>query len=101
MLAGINLTQAQEEEVAFLIENHREDLGRTGTFLNREWFVDGVTNDQFGWHIYSVESTQDTFRDMNRIIRNIKSYHSGNRYSGHGSDRCFQQPDHDAHHTAE
>ena len=31
MLAGINLTQAQEEEVAFLIENHREDLGRTGT----------------------------------------------------------------------
>ena len=71
VLAGINLTQAQEEEVAFLIENHREDLGRTGTFLNREWFVDGVTNDQFGWHIYSVESTQDTFRDMNRIIRNI------------------------------
>lgn len=37
VLAGINLTQAQEEEVAFLIENHREDLGRTGTFLNREW----------------------------------------------------------------
>ena len=33
--------------------------------------MDGVTNDQFGWHIYSVESTQDTFRDMNRIIRNI------------------------------
>lgn len=71
ILARINLTPDQEKDITGLIANHREDLGKSGTFLNKEWFVDGVRNEQFGWHIYSAESTEDTFRDMNRIIRNI------------------------------
>ena len=61
----------------------------SGTFLNWERFVDGVTNDQFGWHIYSVESTQDTFRDMNRIIRNINLIILGTGIAAMAYHCCF------------
>lgn len=70
-LMGINLNHAQENEIIELIHDNKGELSEGGTYMNTEWFIAGGDMNRMGWQVYSVESTEDTFRDMNRIIRNI------------------------------
>lgn len=71
ILKGINLNHAQEDVIVSLIHANKEELSATGTYMNKEWFIAGADVNKMGWQIFSVESTEDTFRDMNRIVRNI------------------------------
>lgn len=70
-LFSMHLEEAQVEKLTGIIEENRNVLSATGTCLNKEWFISGMSNKQFGWQIYSMESTENIFRDMNHIIRNV------------------------------
>ncbi len=71
VLFSVNMKEEAGQEILALIQAHRTELNRQGAWFDRQWAVTGMTNQKFGWEIYSAESTRDTFRDMNRLIRNI------------------------------
>lgn len=71
LLFSMHLDEEQVEEITCIIRDNRESLEDSGTYLNKEWFIASMSNSQFGWQIFSMESTENTFRDMNRIVRNI------------------------------
>lgn len=71
LLSSSGLSGSQEENLLEIIQNNEESFQGTGTYLNREWFIARKSNYKYNWQIYSVESTENMFRDMNHVIRGI------------------------------
>lgn len=70
-LFTVNMGKEEEEQIISIIEEQMLDFKERETYFNKKWSITRTFNNNFGWIIYSAESTRDAFRDMNRLIRNI------------------------------
>lgn len=70
-LFTVNMGKEEEEQITGIIEEQMLDFKERETYFNKKWSITRTFNNNFGWIIYSAESTRDVFRDMNQLIRNI------------------------------
>ncbi len=71
VIFSVNMEEDTGEEILALMKAHKQELEEQGAWFNKRWAITRMRNEKFGWEICSAESTRDTFRDMNRLIRNI------------------------------
>ena len=70
-LFTVNMGKEDEQQIMDIIEEQMINSKERQTYFNKKWSITRTFNDNFGWIIYSAESTKDAFRDMNQLIRNI------------------------------